>query len=293
MRRILLFTLGLFCCLSTLQAAKTKTIKAEYTYYAPENVTLEQAKQTALQRARLQGLADEFGTNMNQIGTTIRENVNGESSASVFQLTNSTVKGEWIRDIDEPKYEIKYVGSSLIVSVKVKFEAREMKSVTVDYEAKVLRNGTDDKFEADEFKNGDDLFLSFKTPKAGYLAVYLVEGDVAYCLLPYRNQTDGICQVKANRRYVFFSTTEDKDANVDEYVMTTDKQIESDIVYIIFSPNEFSKAADTQSDRQAKLEGTAGLPRELSFEKFQNWLSRLMGQDEKMGIKSIPILIKK
>ena len=293
MRRILLFTLGLFCCLGTLQAAKTKTIKAEYTYYAPENVTLEQAKQTALQRARLQGLADEFGTNMNQIGTTIRENVNGESSASVFQLTNSTVKGEWIRDVDEPKYDIKYVGSSLIVSVKVKFEAREMKSVTVDYEAKVLRNGTDDKFEADEFKNGDDLFLSFKTPKAGYLAVYLVEGDVAYCLLPYRNQTDGICQVKANRRYVFFSTTEDKDANVDEYVMTTDKQIESDVVYIIFSPNEFSKAADTQSDRQAKFEGTAGLPRELSFEKFQNWLSRLMGQDEKMGIKSIPILIKK
>ena len=293
MRRILLFTLGLFCCLGTLQAAKTKTIKAEYTYYAPENVTLEQAKQTALQRARLQGLADEFGTNMNQIGTTIRENVNGESSASVFQLTNSTVKGEWIRDVDEPKYDIKYVGSSLIVSVKVKFEAREMKSVTVDYEAKVLRNGTDDKFEADEFKNGDDLFLSFKTPKAGYLAVYLVEGDVAYCLLPYRNQTDGICQVKANRRYVFFSTTEDKDANVDEYVMTTDKQIESDVVYIIFSPNEFSKAADTQSDRQVKLEGTAGLPRELSFEKFQNWLSRLMGQDEKMGIKSIPILIKK
>jgi len=293
MRRILLFTLGLFCCLGTLQAAKTKTIKAEYTYYAPENVTLEQAKQTALQRARLQGLANEFGTNMNQIGTTIRENVNGESSASVFQLTNSTVKGEWIRDIDEPKYDIKYVGSSLIVSVKVKFEAREMKSVMVDYEAKVLRNGTDDKFEADEFKNGDDLFLSFKTPKAGYLAVYLVEGDVAYCLLPYRNQTDGICQVKANRRYVFFSTTEDKDANVDEYVMTTDKQIESDVVYIIFSPNEFSKAADTQSDRQVKLEGTAGLPRELSFEKFQNWLSRLMGQDEKMGIKSIPILIKK
>jgi hypothetical protein len=293
MRRILLFTLGLLCCLSTIQAASTKTIKAEYTYYAPENVTLEQAKQTALQRARLKGIAETFGTNMNQIGTTIRENVNGESSASVFQLTNSTVKGEWIRDVDEPEYDIKYEGSSLVVSVKVKFEAREMKSAAVDFEAKVLRNGTEDKYESDEFKSGDDLFLSFQTPKDGYLAVYLVEGEMAYCLLPYRNQTDGICQVKANKRYVFFSTAEDKSANVDEYVMTTDKQMENNVIYIIFSPNEFSKAVDIQSDRQAGIEGTAGLPRELSFEKFQKWLSKQMGHDEKMGNKSIPIVIRK
>lgn len=293
MRRTLLFIIGLFCCLGTIQAAKTKTIKAQYTYYAPENVTLEQAKQTALQRARLQGIADEFGTNMNQIGTTIQENVNGESSASVFQLTSSTVKGEWIRDIAVPEYDIKYEGSSLVVSVEVKFEAREMKSATVDFLAKVLRNGTDNKFESDEFKNGDDLYLSFQTPKEGYLAVYLVEGDMAYCLLPYRNQTDGICQVKANKRYVFFSTKEDRSPNVDEYVMTTDKPMENNVVYVIFSPKEFSKAADTQSDRQVKLEGTAGLPRELSFERFQEWLSKLMGQDEKMGIKSIPIMIRK
>lgn len=293
MKRILLFTLGLFCCLGMIQAAKTKTIKAEYTYYAPENVTLEQAKQTALQRARLQGIAEEFGTNMNQIGTTILENVNGKSNASVFQLTNSTVKGQWIRDIDEPKYEIKYEGSNLVVFVRVKFEAREVKSATVDFEAKVLRNGIEDKYESDEFKNGDDLFLSFQTPKDGYLAVYLVEGDMAYCLLPYRNQTDGICQVKANKRYVFFSTAEDKSANVDEYVMTTDKQMENNVIYIIFSPNEFSKATDTQSNRQVRLEGTAGLPRELSFDKFQAWLSKLVGHDEKMDSKSIPIIIRK
>lgn len=293
MKRILLFTFGLFCCLGVIQAAKTKTIKASYTYYAPENVTVEQAKQTALQRARLQGLAEEFGTNMNQIGTTIRENVNGESSASVFQLTNSTVKGQWIRDISEPEYDIKYEGATLVVSVKVKFEAREMKSATVDFEAKVLRNGTDDKYESDEFKNGDDLFLSFQTPKDGYLAVYLVEGEMAYCLLPYRRQTNGICQVKANQRYVFFSTAEDKSANVDEYVMTTDKQMESNVIYVIFSPNEFSKATDKQSNRQVGLEGTDGLPRELSFDKFQAWLSKLMGQDEKLDNKSIPIIIRK
>lgn len=293
MKRISLLIFGFICCLCTIQAAKTKTIKAEYIYYAPENVTLEQAKQTALQRARLQGLAEEFGTNMRQDILTILNNINGESNASVFQQTNSFVKGEWIRDLEEPKYDIKYEGSSLVVSAKVKFEARELRSATIDFETKILRNGTDDQFESDDFKNGDGLFLSFMTPKDGYLAIYLVEGDQAYCLLPYRSQTDGICHVKANTRYVFFSTKEDRSPHVDEYIMTTDKQMEVNVIYVIYSPQEFSKAADTQSNRQLKMEGTAGLPRELSLERFQKWLSKQMGTDEKMGFKPIPITIRK
>jgi hypothetical protein len=293
MKQLLFILFGLFCCFGSIQAAKVKTIKAEYTYHAPENVTLEQAKQTALQRARLEGLAEEFGTNMNQIGTTIQENINGQSSANVFRLTNSMVKGEWIRDLDEPQYDIKYEGSMLVVSVKVKFEAREISGATIDFIVKVLRNGTDDKYESDDFKNGDELFLSFQTPKDGYLAVYLVEGDQAYCLLPYRNQRDGIYQVKANQRYVFFSAKEDKNPYVDEYVMTTDKPLENNVIYAIYSPQEFSKDVDFQSDRQVELAGTAGLPRELPFEKLQNWLSRLLGHDEKTSLKTIPITIKK
>ena len=91
MKRISLLIFGFICCLCTIQAAKTKTIKAEYIYYAPENVTVEQAKQTALQRARLQGLAEEFGTNMRQDILTILNNINGESNASVFKLVICSV----------------------------------------------------------------------------------------------------------------------------------------------------------------------------------------------------------
>ena len=43
-------------------AQRVKSIKGEYTYHVPENVTLDIAKQTALQRAKIQALADEFGT---------------------------------------------------------------------------------------------------------------------------------------------------------------------------------------------------------------------------------------
>ena len=45
-----------------VMAQKTKTVEGEYTYYAPENVTPEQAKRIALERAKTQAIADEFGT---------------------------------------------------------------------------------------------------------------------------------------------------------------------------------------------------------------------------------------
>ena len=51
----LLFTIPVF-------SQKMKTVEGEYTYHAPENVSLEEARRTALDRAKIQALADEFGT---------------------------------------------------------------------------------------------------------------------------------------------------------------------------------------------------------------------------------------
>ena len=59
---------------------KMKTVEGEYTYYAPENVTIEQAKLTAIERAKIQALADEFGNIISQSSTTSMTNLNGESS---------------------------------------------------------------------------------------------------------------------------------------------------------------------------------------------------------------------
>lgn len=285
--------LVLALCAVAASAAKKETITAEYTYYAPENVTQEQAKETARIKAIVQGLSDKYGMLIGQDVTTVLENINGQSSANVYQQTMSSIKGEWLRDVGEPKYDISYQEGQLIVSVKVKFEAREKKTSAVDFDFKVLRNGTTDGHESSDFKSGNDLFLSFMAPKDGFLAVYLVEGEVAYCLLPYREQTDGISRVKGNKRYVFFSTETDKSPYVDEYVMTTDKDVENDVLYVIYSPNEFSKPVDTQSGRKVAFEGTDGLPRELEFKKFQKWLSNLKLHDEQVNDQSKTITIKK
>jgi hypothetical protein len=272
-----------------------KTVEGEYTYYAPENVTIEQAKRTAIERAKIQALADEFGNIISQSSTTSIANINGESSTNVLVLSGSDVKGEWIEDLGEPKVQVNYEGDMLVVTAKVKGKAREILSAGVDFTSKILRNGKEDKFESDDFKNGDDLYLAFQTPAKGYLAVYLVDAEnMAYCLLPYRNQTDGIYPVNANQRYLFFcpeEAPEGERALVDEYALTCERQMEYNYIYVIFSRNQFTKANDAASNKQ--IDGYAGAPRELSYEDFQKWLSKCMKHDAEMNMKKIPIIIKK
>ena len=273
---------------------KIKTVEGEYMYHAPENVTIEQAKRTAVERAKIQALATEFGTIVSQSSTTSIANINGESSTNVLTLSDTDVKGQWIEDLGEPRVQVNYEGDMLVVTAKVKGKAREILSAGVDFTSKILRNGKEDKFESDDFKNGDDLYLAFQTPAKGYLAVYLVDAENrAYSLLPYRNMDD-IYQVNANKRYLFFSQEEapaEEQPLVDEYALTCERQMEYNYIYVIFSRNQFTKANDAASNKQ--IDGYAGAPRELSYEDFQKWLGKCMKHDAEMNMKKIPITIKK
>lgn len=279
---LLLFT-------GTIFSQKIKTIECEYIYRAPENISLEQAKITALERAKVQALAEAFGTVIIQSNTTHVENRNGKSDIDFISVGGSDVKGEWLETIGEPEYKISYEQNMLVVKVLVKGKAREITSLAIPLKVKILCNGTDDKFESDTFNSNDDLYLSFISPVSGYIAVYLIDNDKnAFCLLPYQNQQKGQMQVYANQRYVFFST---KDAPtevkpyVDEYVMTCTRAIEYNQVYIIFSPNPFFKAADSSS--------IEGLPRQLDFKSFQEWLVKCRKVDADMNVINKVIKIKK
>lgn len=276
MKHILLF-LFVLSAIPTL-SQKMKTVEGEYTYHAPENVTLENAKRIALDRSKIQALADVFGTIVSQTNITRMENRNGSSDVNFLSVSESEAKGEWIETIGEPQYDISYEQGMLVVKASVKGRAREIISAQIDIKAKVLRNGTDDKFESDEFRDGDDLYLSFVSPVSGYLAVYLVDAEKkAYCLLPYRSQTDGIYKVAANHRYVFFNIKEalpQESPYVDEYVMTGSHSPEYNQIYVIFSPQPFAKAADNAV--------AEALPRELWLEDFRKWLVKSRKMDANM-----------
>lgn len=270
-------------------AQKVQKVTATYTYHAPENVTLEQAKATALDRAKLQVIADAFGTIVSQTNSTRVENHGGASVVDFLSIGGSDVRGEWLETIGEPQYEISYEQGMLVVKVSVKGRIREIVSAAIDIKARVLRNGVEDRFESEEFRSGDDLYLSFVSPVDGYLAVYLVDAEQrAFCLLPYRSQRDGIYKVTANRRYLFFNIKEAEPEErkfVDEYRMSCGESPEQNQIYIVFSPQPFAKAADNAT---AEL-----LPRELEYKEFQKWLARCRTKDNNMQVINLPLTIKK
>lgn len=283
------FLLGLFILCFSLSAQQVRKVRGEYTYHAPENITLEEAKHTALERAKIQTIADEFGTVIAQMNTTFVQNDNGQSVIDFHSLGASEVKGEWIETIGEPIYTIRYERDMLVVKVCIDGYIRETSVAKIDFTAKLLCNGVEDKYESSDFKDGDDLYLSFSSPTDGYVAVYLIDANKGvYCLLPYQNDSDGKVFVEHGKHYVFFSPNNvpnEVGTIVDEYYLTCNNKEEVNYLYVIFSPNEFTKASDTDAGER--------LPRTLSFDYFQKWLSRCRKQDIDMTVETKQITIHK
>ena len=280
--------LFLFTFTTAAFSQKTQKVTASYTYYAPENVTLEEAKRTALDRAKTSAIADAFGTLVTQSNSTIMTNQNGQTDSRFLSLGGSEVKGEWIETTKEPEYNIRYEGDMLIVSVTVSGRIREITSAGIDIIAKLLRNGTEEKFESNEFKNGDDMYLYFKSPVDGYLVVYLLDETTqeVYCLLPYKASGEGAYRIEHDKPYVLFSAKhEQTNPNiVDEYTLTCSRDVEYNDLYVIFSPDVFVKANSSDSEEL--------LPKQLPNEAFQKWLIKHRKKDEQISIlnKQVKIL---
>lgn len=260
-------------------------------YYAPKNVSFEVAERIAIERARIKALAEKYGTSIQSTTATAIKSRGESTDVDISALAFSEVKGEWLKDTRTP--EVVFLGyeqNMLLFRARVWGQTRAI-ATTVDFEVQILRNGTDPKFRSDSFYVGDDLYLYFRTPVAGYLAVYLIDDlDTAYCLLPYSRDPSGVVKVKNNRDYVFFSTQcadEQMAPYVDELYVTSEKAIAYNQIYVVFSPVEFSKANDVQ-----RRSGKFLLPRETSLKEFQQWLAKGRVRDTKMVVKQYTILIK-
>lgn len=284
MRHIAVIWIAILCMCIPSFAQKAKTVSGTYIYVVPETQSYAQAKETAIERAKIQILADTYGTVIDMSAAT---SVSGDG-AQTLALSQSQVKGEWLETIGEPVVTRFFDGDQMAVKVEIRGKVREIISASTEFTAKILCGAPDPRFEGDTFKSGDDMFLYFQAPGDGYLAVYLYDGaEDVFCLLPYQRQGSGIFEVKGGKQYIFFSADISDGQTpydwVDEYTLTASSAVEMNRIYIIYSPNRFTKAMDSIS--------SAGLPRELSFESFQKWLSRIRIEDRAVGVKSVDITI--
>lgn len=282
MKKILFVLISLTFNVFYLSAQKTLTVSGEYTYNVPSHISLDMAKATALDRAKIAIIADNFGTVMGVSNTTSVKNDIDNSSVSFLSISESEVKGEWIETIGEPKFEISSPQGMLVIKVNVKGRIREISTARIPFDAKILRNGIEDKYESNTFKDGDELFISFQTPSDGYLTIYLYDQTGVNRLLPLMGDKNGSQFISSGRREILFVRKAHNTIS-SEYVMTCNFDNEMNRIYIIFSPNRYYRANDLQE--------SSSLPASLSFEDFQKWLSKTRRQDTDMCLMVKDIII--
>ena len=104
---------------------KTAKVSAKYVYHVPENVSLEEAKHTALERAKIEAIEQEFGSVVSQVNATSIETCGSETRTTFTSKGGSEVRGEWIETTKGPEYDVRYVDGMLVVEAAVSGIIRE------------------------------------------------------------------------------------------------------------------------------------------------------------------------
>ncbi len=284
----MVFSLAGFC-------QREAIVRGEYTYRGPESVSIAEAKRIASENAKCMAIESEFGSSLTRSVYHNMMNENGIGESKMLVFGSNDLKGEWIGNKEEVFSSPVFANGEIIITARVVGMAREIVCAPIEYEANLLRNSTKKENASDLFVAGDQLILNFISPVDGFLAVYLVDEDEAFCLLPYAGDSDGKQPVKHGENYIFFdinSAPKDLKAITDEYYMTCRGEADMNRIYILFSPKPFIKAVDYRASEEAKS-GELFLPRQLDMDKFQKWLFNCRKRDKEMSVDIREIIIKR
>lgn len=278
-----------------LSAQRTLTASGTYTHYAPMNVTPSQAEFTAIERAKIDIIERAFGRIVGVKNYTEILNQGEHSTVKFLSLGESEVNGEWIETIGQPSIDHSFADNLQVITVSITGRIREVSVSKVDFDTKILRNGIADRFENSEFKDGDDLFVSFLAPTDGYVAIYLYDLSGVNRLLPMKYSGHPAYYVSADTKYVFFADGVSRYDDIaarnhtsihSDYGLTCEGESEVNRIYVIFSPNKFTTASDD-------IPEDVTVPANIGFDAFQKWLGRCRRRDKEMTLRICDIVIRK
>lgn len=268
MRR--LFLVLLVICTFNAHAQRIVTVSGEYRYVVPEEIPLNRAKQIAIDKARNEAIANEFGQIVSQSTNTVVHTSDQQSSVRSDSYASTDSRAIWLSDTKEPEVRVTYENDVMVITAIVCGKVRELKNAEVDLQMQVLSNGV----ETDRFKNNEKVAVRFKSPVNGYASVFFRDdnAEMIYCMMPYENEDGTAREVKNNKEYIYLSTDDPIYPYQEETILVTDKTVEFDTFILVFSRKDFSMPAS---------EAGEFVP-ELSVEDFQRWLRRNRISDETM-----------
>ena len=276
MTRTLIRTL--LCLVAAMTAAtawgapKAVALTGQATYYDNGHHSKVECMKLAAEQARIDALLR-------------RSKIVNEGKIVIGRVSMTEAKGEWLGDTEEPRYEFSYDNdSNMVVSCTVKGTARAITNEAVSFETTALRNGIHSANADTRFRDGDDMYLYFLGSTDGYLTVWLEdESRTVYNLLPYPRDPKSEVRVKRYQEYTFFNSSLGKGmfGPEEELILTAPEETEYNRIYVVFSPNPYSRPA---------MSADAGLP-SLPSADFSKWLMRMRRNDPKMGVKAINLEI--
>jgi hypothetical protein len=298
MKRIYLYLLlSLSLSFSLVMAQKTVKSTGEFQVQLTREMSEASACETCLQQAMVQAIEKAFGRVMIQGNTTLLENINTGETVQTTQTFNmiaeSYVNGDWIETLNESCERFEYEGKPW-VRCEVKGRVQELVRPAYDLNVAAL-DCTDPGCKTDRFINGEPLYLYFKAPVDGFLTVYLGDPTITQRLLPYSRMPRGMVNavpVKADEDYILFSAAKDGfelSTYVDEYEMYTDKPVDQNRLYVIFSREPLVKPAlyAGQDPGGDNLE----VPMQLNPQDFQKWLAQQRRYNPDIQVTRLDLMI--
>lgn len=288
--------LVLFGMLPSL-AQRVETVQAHASFTAPATMPPKEARHQTIVNAQLDALARTFGTTISDENMSFAREKDAQSTTDFFSMQEGDVRGIWLETVGDTIWttpQFRNDGSA-VYEVTMTGKVMELKTAMIPVVTKLLFNGTDperNEIRNYSFNDGDDMYLYFKSPVDGYLAVYIVDYDdnmTTQRILPYNGQRKGVFQIEADKDYILFSEdTADTESKplVRGCRMRSRTDHDFNQFYIIFSPNPFVKALDKTIDED--------LPAVINFRDFQKWLSKNRRKDLQMFVEKIFVdIIKK
>jgi len=264
------------------------------------NISRAQAEADVIACAQKDAIANAFGTSITQEDIIRSNNVqsgNKATGSTSFQSFGTLeVKGEWIKTISEPA--IKIINGDKgddFIECEIVGEVRELKRKEVAFESYPLSSENDTKSKVNEFANDQFVYLYFRSPRKGFLNVFLDDGTNTFQLLPYKSSLLENVPVEADKIYIFFSKNKQEGTErVDEYRLTAEKETEQNVFYILFSPRAFRKPIlnnDNTKLSEIDLKNGFTLPKYTSSLKFLSYLQDQRRFDSDLELLRIPVQI--
>ncbi|MFY0688421.1 MAG: hypothetical protein JXQ90_14700 [Cyclobacteriaceae bacterium] len=293
---VLIFVLGLF--VTSNAQTKTQRVSGEHRMRIESYMSVDRATDQALEQARINALADAFGTKVSQSTMTRIETSNTNTNTRFSTLANSMVNGIWLEDLQEPKVEIINEGSDRWLEVSVVGRARYNEKVAVDFEVMSLKC-REKGCATQDFKEGETVFLYFNSPVDGYLSVYIDDETNCQMLLPYQNERTNSMKIEADTEYILFSNQHpysSQISDIDQYQLFTNFESEMNLLYVIFSTEDYYKPRLEDNNAEYKAQNDSRLsdfPKYTDSRSFRKWLNKNLGQNDEMFLEVIDITISK